>query len=154
MTWAARCASAPIPAKSQADTLAYKAYGKTLHFGDGTATATNSTTIYKDDLRRKGMVFSGILKNEPSAKSPKSKTIPGCWVCQFHPEFKSKPLRSPSPFSRLYCSFDPCKGNQRRSRRRPPMSRGVHCRRAQGDKQMRRFAIALSLFFQQSQLDG
>jgi len=49
---------------------------------------------YKDELKEKGMIFSGIYSQQGLVEIIELKDHPWFVGCQFHPEFKSKPDRA------------------------------------------------------------
>ena len=81
-------------------TLAQKAYGGP-RFPSAIVIATSSTTLSASALVEKGMVISGIYKDEDLVEIIELPDHPWFLGCQFHPEFKSKPL-NPHPLFKAF----------------------------------------------------
>ncbi len=86
------------PCQVAKDTLAYKAYGKTV-ISERHRHRYEFNNQYKSQFEAKGMVFSGQLENESLCEISEIKNHPWMLGVQFHPEFKSRPL-APHPHFR------------------------------------------------------
>lgn len=86
------------PCQIAKDTLAYKAYGKTL-ISERHRHRYEFNNQYKKQFEAKGMVFSGQLENESLCEISEIKDHPWMLGVQYHPEFKSRPL-APHPLFR------------------------------------------------------
>jgi CTP synthase len=73
----------------------YKAYGKKA-ISERHRHRYEFNNFYKKLFEKKGMIFSGILKNSILCEIVEIKNHPWMIGVQFHPEFKSKPL-APHP---------------------------------------------------------
>ena len=95
-SWAAPCASAPTPAPRSRGHARPRIYGAT----EIRERHRHRYEFNKEYERLPGRRGPGHLRARPptgsSSRSRRSPTIPGTSRCQFHPEFKSKPL-TPHP---------------------------------------------------------
>ena len=57
-------------------------------------TAMNLITIYKEDFERVGVLFSGVNPKTKLCELIELKNHPFFMASQFHPEFKSRPLKA------------------------------------------------------------
>ena len=81
-----------LPCRLTEKTLAATLYGSTLIYERHRHRyAVNSE--YKARIARKGLVFSGTSPDEQVAEIVELKDHPFFIACQFHPEFKSRPMR-------------------------------------------------------------
>ena len=93
-TWTekgAPCASAPIPAVLE-EVARRQGVRRRPRSWSATATATNSTTITGRRSPRRGCGSPASRPTTSSSRSWRSPTIPWFLGCQFHPEFRSRPL--------------------------------------------------------------
>jgi len=88
------------PCKLEPGSFAHKAYGKT-EISERTAIATNSTGEYEKQLVAAGLKITGRTPDENYVEIVEAPEHPWFLGCQFHPEFKSKPLE-PHP---LFAAF-------------------------------------------------
>jgi len=81
-----------LPCRIAENTLAAKLYGSTLIYERHRHRyAVNSE--YKARIARKGLVVSGTSPDEQVVEIVEIKDHPFYIACQFHPEFKSRPMR-------------------------------------------------------------
>ena len=73
-------------------TLAFKDYG-TTHIKERHRHRYEFNNKYRDLLESKGMVFSGINEESNLVEIIELNDHPHFIACQFHPEFKSRPIR-------------------------------------------------------------
>jgi len=93
------------PCKIKQGTKTYKLYKKTL-IDERHRHRYEFNNDYKSQLEKAGMIFSGINPKQNLVEIAEIKGHPFMIGCQFHPEFKSRPLR-PHP---LFEGFiDACK---------------------------------------------
>ncbi|MDI6785636.1 MAG: CTP synthase [bacterium] len=83
------------PCQIRQNTLAYKAYQNQLIY-ERHRHRYEVNNKYLDDLKKAGMVFSGIYQEENLVEIVELADHPWFLATQFHPEFKSKPI-SPHP---------------------------------------------------------
>jgi len=83
------------PCSVKKDTLAYRAYGKTL-IHERHRHRYEFNNAYKQAFEAKGMVFSGTMENGLLCEIAELPNHPWMLGVQFHPEFKSRPL-TPHP---------------------------------------------------------
>jgi CTP synthase len=81
------------PCKLKTESLAYKAYGKTL-ISERHRHRYEFNNEYKRAFEEKGMLFSGTLEHGSLCEISEISAHPWMLGVQFHPEFKSKPLDS------------------------------------------------------------
>ena len=83
------------------DTLAAKAYRKE-EVEERHRHRYEFNNEFKDELIEKGMVIGGTSPNGELVEIVELKDHPWFLGCQFHPEFKSKPMNPPSPVPGLH----------------------------------------------------
>ena len=88
------------PCLIKENTLAFKEYKKTKIF-ERHRHRFEFTLSYRDAMEKAGMTFSGLSPDEKLVEIIELKNHPWFLGCQFHPEFKSKPI-SPHP---LFAGF-------------------------------------------------
>ncbi len=88
------------PCKLKEDSLAFKAYGS-LNVSERHRHRYEFNNKYKDVLEKKGLNFSGFSPSGELVEIIEIKNHPWFLGCQFHPEFKSRPM-APHP---LFISF-------------------------------------------------
>jgi CTP synthase len=86
------------PCRIQKDTLAYKAYG-TENIFERHRHRYEFNNEYKEILEENGMVISGTSPDKNLVEIVELKDHPWFLGCQFHPEFKSRPMK-PHPLFR------------------------------------------------------
>ena len=86
------------PCVVEKGTLAFKAYGKS-EISERHRHRYEFNNKYKDEFMEKGLVYSGTSPDKNLVEIIEYKNHPWVLGCQFHPEFKSKPLR-PHPIFR------------------------------------------------------
>jgi len=82
------------------DTLAEKAYGS-MDISERHRHRYEFNNAYKESLREKGLVISGQSPNGELVEIVELKDHPWFLGCQFHPEFKSRPM-DPHPLFREF----------------------------------------------------
>ena len=82
------------------NTLAHNAYGK-LEISERHRHRYEFNNAYRDILTQNGLVLSGIYKDKDLIEVVEIPDHPWFLGCQFHPEFKSKPL-VPHPLFRAF----------------------------------------------------
>jgi len=82
------------------DTLAEKAYGS-MDISERHRHRYEFNNAYKESLREKGLVISGLSPNGELVEIVELKDHPWFLGCQFHPEFKSRPM-DPHPLFREF----------------------------------------------------
>jgi len=80
------------------ESFAYKPIGMS-RYGNGIATATEFNSEYEKTLAAAGLVFAGKNPDYGLAEVVELRDHPWFLGCQFHPEFKSRPLRPHPLFS-------------------------------------------------------
>jgi CTP synthase len=100
------------PCRIQPDTLAYKAY-QTDEISERHRHRYEFNNEYKVKLEQSGLTFSGISPNGELVEIIEIKNHPWFLGCQFHPEFKSRPM-APHPLFRdfIKASLEYSKRNQ------------------------------------------
>jgi len=88
------------PCRLEPETLARKAYGEET-ISERHRHRYEFNNAYRDPLSEKGMVFSGISPDGELVEIVELTDHPWYLGCQFHPEFKSRPM-TPHP---LFVSF-------------------------------------------------
>jgi len=88
------------PCKLQKDTFAYKAYGEEL-ISERHRHRYEFNNKYRSLLEEKGLVVSGASPDEKLVEIVELKDHPWFLGCQFHPEFKSRPMK-PHPLFREF----------------------------------------------------
>jgi len=78
------------PCKIKKNTLAAKVYKKNLVF-ERHRHRYEFNNKFRDKLKKKGMIFSGVYQNKNLVEIVELKNHPYFIAVQFHPEFKSKP---------------------------------------------------------------
>jgi len=73
------------------DTITYSAYGKT-NISERHRHRYEVNNEYRDILQKNGLVFSGVSPDNKLVEIIELEKHPWFIGCQFHPEFKSKPL--------------------------------------------------------------
>lgn len=81
------------PCRLQKGSSAYKAYGKGL-ISERHRHRYELNNKYIDLFKEKGLVVSGVFPDEGLAEIVELKGHPWFVGCQFHPEFRSKPVRA------------------------------------------------------------
>lgn len=81
-------------------TIAYKAYG-TGNINERHRHRYEFNMVYRERLEKAGMIFSGVSPDGELAEIVEIKDHPWFLGCQFHPEFKSTPMK-PHP---LFADF-------------------------------------------------
>jgi CTP synthase len=88
------------PCRLEEGSLALRAYGKKM-ISERHRHRYEFNNSYMDSLRKTGMVFSGISPDKELVEIMELKGHPWFLGCQFHPEFKSKPM-DPHPLFREF----------------------------------------------------
>ena len=99
-TWAARCASAPIPRSSTATASCAAIYGSD-EISERHRHRYEVNSHYKDALEKGGLVFSGMSPDGQLPEIVERPDHPWFIGVQFHPELKSRPFE-PHP---LFAGF-------------------------------------------------
>lgn len=86
------------PCELAAGSFAHKAYAKD-HIDERHRHRYEFNMAYRDRLEKAGMVFSGVSPDGELAEIVEIKDHPWFLGCQFHPEFKSNPMK-PHPLFR------------------------------------------------------
>ncbi|MFH2066079.1 MAG: CTP synthase [Pseudomonadota bacterium] len=86
------------PCRIQRDTLAYRAY-QTDEISERHRHRYEFNNEYKQKLEQSGLTFSGVSPNGELVEIIEIKEHPWFLGCQFHPEFKSRPM-APHPLFR------------------------------------------------------
>jgi len=86
------------PCRIQRDTLAYRAY-QTDEISERHRHRYEFNNEYKQKLEQSGLTFSGVSPNGELVEIIEIKGHPWFLGCQFHPEFKSRPM-APHPLFR------------------------------------------------------
>ena len=88
------------PCRLVKDTLAYRAYGEE-QISERHRHRFEFNNNYKDQLTEKGLLISGISPSGDLVEIIEIKDHPWFLGCQFHPEFKSRPM-NPHPLFREF----------------------------------------------------
>jgi len=88
------------PCKVKQETLAYQAYG-VLEISERHRHRYEFNNAYKEALEEKGLVVSGVSPSGELVEIIEVKDHPWFLGCQFHPEFKSRPM-DPHPLFREF----------------------------------------------------
>ncbi len=88
------------PCRIEKDTFAYNAYGSE-DISERHRHRYEFNNQYKEELEKKGLVISGISPNGELVEIVEIKDHPWFLGCQFHPEFKSRPM-DPHPLFRNF----------------------------------------------------
>jgi CTP synthase len=88
------------PCRLQKETLANKAYGRE-NISERHRHRYEFNNAFKEKLEESGMVFSGVSPSGDLVEIIELKGHPWYLGCQFHPEFKSRPMR-PHPLFREF----------------------------------------------------
>ena len=88
------------PCRLEQDTLAYEAYGQE-NISERHRHRYEFNNEYKEKLKDCGMTFSGISPSGELVEIIEIKDHPWLLGCQFHPEFKSRPM-NPHPLFREF----------------------------------------------------
>jgi CTP synthase len=88
------------PCSLQKGTLAYNAYNE-LEISERHRHRYEFNNSYRDTLLQHGMILSGVYKDKDLVEVVEIPDHPWFLACQFHPEFKSKPL-FPHPLFRAF----------------------------------------------------
>ncbi len=88
------------PCRIEEDTLAFQAYNKKLIYERHRHRYEFNNT-YTDTLGKVGMAFSGVSPDQGLVEMMELREHPWFLGCQFHPEFKSKPM-DPHPLFREF----------------------------------------------------
>ena len=86
------------PCRIEKDTLAYRAYGEE-NISERHRHRYEFNNEFKDRLAESGLVISGVSPNGELVEIIEIKEHPWFLGCQFHPEFKSRPM-NPHPLFR------------------------------------------------------
>lgn len=73
-------------------TLAFKAYGK-LEISERHRHRYEVNNLYRDNIEKAGVIFSGLSPDGRLVEIMEYKNHPWFLACQFHPEFKSRPMQ-------------------------------------------------------------
>ncbi|MCX8116555.1 MAG: CTP synthase [Desulfobacterota bacterium] len=103
------------PCKVEEGTLAFLAYGKKMIY-ERHRHRYEFNNDYREVLSRAGMVFSGTSPDQRLVEMIELKDHPWFLGCQFHPEFKSKPM-APHPLFREFIRATLKKGAKAKGRR-------------------------------------
>ena len=101
------------PCRLEEGSLALQAYGKKM-ISERHRHRYEFNNTYMDSLRKTGMVFSGISPDKELVEIMELKGHPWFLGCQFHPEFKSKPM-DPHPLFREFIRASLTSGPSRSS---------------------------------------
>ena len=106
------------PCRIEEGTLAAEAYGKKL-ISERHRHRYEFNNAYLETLKKVGMVFSGISPDKELVEIVELKDHPWFLGCQFHPEFRSKPM-DPHPLFREFirAALNPAKRKSSASKRR------------------------------------
>ncbi len=88
------------PCRLEKGSLAFQAYGKDL-INERHRHRYEFNNTYMEGLRKTGMTFSGVSPDRDLVEIIELKNHPWFLGCQFHPEFKSKPM-DPHPLFREF----------------------------------------------------
>lgn len=88
------------PCSLQKNSLAYGAYNE-LEISERHRHRYEFNNTYRDVLTQNGMVLSGVYKEKDLVEVVEIPEHPWFLACQFHPEFKSKPLH-PHPLFKAF----------------------------------------------------
>ncbi len=88
------------PCNVKPDTFAHQAYG-VLEISERHRHRYEFNNAYKDTLEQKGLVFSGVSPSGELVEIIEIEDHPWFLGCQFHPEFKSRPM-NPHPLFREF----------------------------------------------------
>jgi CTP synthase len=88
------------PCNIKKDSLAYKAYGVSS-ISERHRHRYEFNNAFKERLEEKGLVISGISPDGTLVEMVEIKGHPWFLGCQFHPEFKSRPM-NPHPLFREF----------------------------------------------------
>lgn len=110
------------PCRLEEGSLAYEAYNKRLVY-ERHRHRYEFNNAYLDILGKAGMIFSGISPDKGLVEIVELKDHPWFLGCQFHPEFKSKPM-DPHPLFREFirASLQRVKGSRARRKKRASRS--------------------------------
>ncbi len=89
-----------FPCSVTKGTLAYSAYNQT-EISERHRHRYEFNNAYRDSLTKKGLILSGVYKDKDLVEVVEIADHPWFLACQFHPEFKSKPL-VPHPLFRAF----------------------------------------------------
>ena len=101
------------PCRLEENTLAISAYNKKLIY-ERHRHRYEFNNSYMDILGKAGMVFSGVSPDRGLVEIVELRDHPWFLGCQFHPEFKSKPME-PHPLFREFIKASLIKGRKRSS---------------------------------------
>jgi len=106
------------PCRLEEDTLALEGYNKKLIY-ERHRHRYEFNNIYMDTLGKTGLVFSGVSPDKELVEIVEWKDHPWFLGCQFHPEFRSKPM-DPHPLFREFirASLHRRAGSKRRGKPR------------------------------------
>lgn len=79
------------PCSIKEGTLSHKSYG-TLEVSERHRHRYEFNNSYRDRIEEKGMIISGVFKDRDLVEIVEIKDHPWFLGCQFHPEFKSRPV--------------------------------------------------------------
>ena len=122
------------PCRLEEGTVAMQAYNKKL-VSERHRHRYEFNNAYMDILGKEGLVFSGTSPDKGLVEIAELKGHPWFLGCQFHPEFRSKPM-DPHPlfrdFIRASLNFGKKKHTARKRTRRPPAGRAGTAQSAEG----------------------
>ena len=122
------------PCRLEEGTVAMQAYNKKL-VSERHRHRYEFNNAYMDILGKEGLVFSGTSPDKGLVEIAELKGHPWFLGCQFHPEFRSKPM-DPHPlfrdFIRASLNFGKKKHTARKKTRRPPAGRAGTAQSAEG----------------------
>jgi len=108
------------PCTIKEGTLAHRVYGK-RKISERHRHRYEFNTVYRDAIEKGGMVLSGTSPDGTLIEMVELRNHPWFLACQFHPEFKSKPL-DPHP---LFKGFVRAACQQKQMRRETPPLKGL-----------------------------
>jgi CTP synthase len=104
------------PCRIEEGSIALEAYGKKLIYERHRHRYEFNNT-YRADLEKAGYVFSGVSPDKELVEIVELKNHPWFLGCQFHPEFRSKPM-DPHPLFREFIKASVSGENQVKKKRR------------------------------------
>lgn len=88
------------PCKLMPDTISFKAYGQEM-ISERHRHRYELNNVYRDQLKEKGLIMAGVNPEKDLVEIVEIKDHPFFVATQFHPEFKSRPLK-PHPLFREF----------------------------------------------------
>jgi CTP synthase len=104
------------PCRIEERTLALEAYNKKLIY-ERHRHRYEFNNVYRADLEKAGFIFSGVSPDKGLVEIVELKGHPWFLGCQFHPEFRSKPM-DPHPLFREFIKASLRRENQAKKNRR------------------------------------